>query len=96
MGAIVVMVAVAGHVCRSNRIVVAASQRERNWHLWNDVIAYLDSGISSAHDDIIERLAPRKAFEITGHTARRHSAVPSVEAEQCGVIRNFTTIRRPR
>ena len=48
--------------------VVAAGEHERNWHLWNDVVAYVDSGISSAHD-IIERLAPRKAFEITGHTA---------------------------
>jgi hypothetical protein len=68
MGAIVVMVAVAGHVWRSNRIVVATGQRERNWHLWNDVIAYVDSGISSVQDDMIERLARRKAFEITGHT----------------------------
>ena len=43
------------------------------------MIGYVDSsaavigprsrGISSAHDDIIERLAPRKTFEITDHTA---------------------------
>jgi hypothetical protein len=46
------------------------------------VIGYVDSRISSAHDDIIERLAPRKTFEITGYTA------PALwKAEQYGIIR---------